>query len=120
MIDVTTRVEQLAREARDRSVAVVVLDVVLGYGSHPDPAGALAPAISNARAVARDDGRDLVVIAFVTGTERDPQPLSTQQSALRDAGAIVVDDSTTAARLAGAIALAANARTHAATSTERH
>ena len=120
MIDVTTRVEQLAREGRDPSVAVVVLDVVLGYGSHPDPAGALAPAIANARAVARRDGRDLVVIAFVTGTERDPQPLSSQQSALRDAGAIVVDDSTKAAQLAGAIAVRANAPTRSATWVERH
>jgi hypothetical protein len=110
MIDVTTRVEQLAREARDPSVAVVVLDVVLGYGSHPDPAGALAPALADARTVARRDGRELIVIAFVTGTERDPQRLSKQQAALRDAGAVVVDDSAKAARLGGAIAVRADAR----------
>jgi hypothetical protein len=110
MIDLGTRVEQLAREARDPSTAVVVLDVVLGYGSHPDPAAVLAPAIAGARAAAARAGRHLPVIAFVCGTESDPQSLSTQQTALRAAGAMIAADSTSAARLAGAIAVAASDR----------
>ena len=118
MIDVSTRIEALAAEARDPSVAAVVLDVVLGYGSHPDPAGALGPAIRNARADAARAGRQLPVIAFVCGTEADPQPLSAQQAALRDAGAIVASDSTAAARLAGAIADAAKAMRDRPSSTE--
>ena len=119
MIDMTTRAEQLAREASDPSAAVVVLDVVLGYGSHPDPGGALAPAIASARDRARRDGRELMVIAFVTGTERDPQGLSKQQAALRDAGAVIVDDSAKAARLGGAIAVKADARSRSATTERR-
>ena len=47
------------------------------------------------------------MIAFVTGTERDPQRLSAQQATLRGAGAIVTEGATSAARLAGRIALAA-------------
>jgi succinyl-CoA synthetase alpha subunit len=109
MIDVGSRIAALASEARDPSVAAVVLDVVLGYGSHPDPAGALAPAIRDARAAAARAGRCLPVVAFVCGTEEDPQRLSVQQAALRDAGSIVVSDSTQAARLAGAIAARAGA-----------
>jgi succinyl-CoA synthetase alpha subunit len=109
MIDLRTRIEALAQEARDPSVAAVVLDTVLGYGSHPDPARALAPAIRDARAEATRAGRHLTVIAFVCGTEQDPQRLSVQQAALRDAGAIVATHSTAAAQLAGAIAVAANA-----------
>lgn len=108
MIDLRTRIEALAQEARDPSVAAVVLDIVLGYGSHPDPGGALAPAIHNARADATRGGRHLPVIAFVCGTEEDPQRLSVQQAALRDAGAIIAPNSTAAARLAGAIAAGAN------------
>lgn len=112
MIDTSTRTERLPREARDPAVAALVVDVVLGYGSHPDPAGALAPAIAQARAIAADDGRHLPVVTFVCGTEEDPQRLSVQQAKLREAGAIVVADSTTAARLAGAIAIeAGRART---------
>ena len=46
MIDQTLRLEQLAAEAADPAVAVVLLDVVLGHGAHPDPAAELAPAIA--------------------------------------------------------------------------
>ena len=50
MIDFTARTERLLAEARDPSVAVIVLDVVLGYGANADPAGELAPAVREARA----------------------------------------------------------------------
>ena len=53
MIDQSLRLEHLAAAARDPGVTVVLLDVVLGFGAHPDPAGELAPAIE-ARRQARD------------------------------------------------------------------
>jgi succinyl-CoA synthetase alpha subunit len=118
MIDLATRVEAIARQARDPAVAAIVLDVVLGYGSHPDPAGTLGPALADARATAAREGRHLPVIAFVCGTEEDSQRLSIQQAKLRDAGAIVCASSTAAARLAGALALAAAERA-AASPTSR-
>ena len=49
MIDGTVRREWIAREARDPATAVLLLDVVLGYGAHPDPAGELLPALQAAR-----------------------------------------------------------------------
>ena len=110
MIDMTTRVERILREARDASVAVVLLDIVLGYGSHPDPAGVLAPAVAAATALAAQADRHLAVVTFVCGTEEDPQRRSVQQRKLRDAGALVCASSTGAARLAGAIAIAAAER----------
>ena len=111
MIDLATRVEAIARQARDPAVAAIVLDVVLGYGSHADPAGTLGPAIADARAIAARQGRHLPVIAFVCGTEEDPQRLSVQQAKLRDAGAILCASSTAAARSAGALAKALVERT---------
>jgi hypothetical protein len=105
MIDPQPRIERLAAEARDPSVAAIVLDVVIGHGAHPDPAGVLAGPIAQARIDAGKQGRHLSVIAFVTGTERDAQRLSAQQAALRNAGALVAQGSTAAAKLAGAIAL---------------
>ncbi|MFT4085184.1 MAG: FdrA family protein, partial [Nocardioides sp.] len=50
MIDPGLRLEHLARAAADRSTAVILLDLVLGHGAEPDPAGTLAPAIAAARA----------------------------------------------------------------------
>ncbi len=103
MIDPATRIERIALESHDRQTALVLLDVVLGHGSHKDPAGALAPAIRAALSVAKQAGRTLPILTFVCGTDDDPQSRSTQETTLRAAGAMVVPNSTAAARLAGAI-----------------
>ena len=103
MIDQAARIERLLKEAADPEVAVIVLDVVLGYGAHADPAGALAPAIGEARAVAAKAGRELAIVAFACGTDDDPQPLTAQDQALAAAGALVTQSSVAAARLAAAL-----------------
>jgi len=100
MIDPALRIERLRQEAQDRAVAVVLLDVVLGYGAHSDPAGALVPAIRDSRLAAAREGRALAVVAFVCGTEDDPQRRSVQEQKLRDAGALVHPGSTAAAQAA--------------------
>lgn len=103
MIDNDLRIRRLMQEAADPEVAVVMLDVVLGYGAHPDPAGELAPAVRQARERAAGEGRELVVVASVTGTEGDPQGLSRQTRALEEAGVVVASCNAAAARLAGFI-----------------
>jgi FdrA protein len=105
MIDPAARRERLLQEAGDPSVAVIVLDVVLGYGSHPDMAGALLPAICEARSRASAEGRYLPLVAHVVGTEEDPQNARTQESQLRSAGVVVASTNADAARIAALIAL---------------
>ncbi len=104
MIDNDLRIRRLMQEASDSEVAVVVLDLVLGYGAHPDPAGELGPAIRQARALAAGEGRELIVVASVTGTDEDPQGLSRQVQALEESGVVVASCNAAAARLAGFIA----------------
>jgi succinyl-CoA synthetase alpha subunit len=104
MIDGAVRRERIARDTADPATAVLLLDVVLGYGAHPDPAGELLPAITAARAAAAAAGRGLAIVASVTGTERDPQVRSTQVAALRGGGVVVMDSNAQAARLAARIA----------------
>ena len=99
MIDPQLRIERLLTEAADPTVAVILLDVVLGWGSHADPAGALAPAIRQARAIASADGRALSVIGFVTGTADDPQNLAAQRECLLQAGVTLADSSSAAAMM---------------------
>ena len=70
MIDNDLRIRRLLQEARDPEIAVILLDVVLGYGAHPDPAAELAQAVRKARAIAGADGRELLFVASVTGTEQ--------------------------------------------------
>jgi FdrA protein len=104
MIDMTQRAERLQLEADDPETAVILLDIVLGYGAHPDPAGALAPAIREAKARANDAGRTLPVVVSICGTDRDLQGYVAQKELLETVGAIVAGSNAEAARLAGAIA----------------
>jgi FdrA protein len=101
MIDQAARIDRLLMEAADPSVRVVVLDVVIGWGAHANPAAELAPIITRAKAMARKAGRHLAVVGFVCGTEADPQVLSTQEAALRAAGMVLAGNSANAAWLAG-------------------
>jgi FdrA protein len=103
MIDPRLRQERLLKEASDPEVAVILLDVVIGYGSHDDPAGALGETIRSAKAKAIGAGRYLAVVAHVCGTEQDPQSLTQQERKLRDAGALLLPTNAQAARVAAAI-----------------
>jgi FdrA protein len=91
MIEPELRNEHIARALKDPKVGVVLLDVVIGYGAHADPAGLLLPLLKKNKKL---------VIASVTGTENDPQVYSKQVKTLRDAGVIVAGSNAQAARLA--------------------
>jgi FdrA protein len=104
MMDNDLRLRRLDMEASDPKVAVILLDVVLGYGAHPNPASELAPAITNAKALAEDSGRYLEVVAIVSGTDEDPQDLDTQIEQLMAAEARVFTSNDAAARYVGQLA----------------
>ncbi|MEA2575351.1 MAG: FdrA protein [Chloroflexia bacterium] len=104
MIDFSTRAQRLLQEAADPEVAVLLLDVVLGFGAHADPAGALAPTIRQARELASREGRALPVVVHICGTEGDPQGLGKQRQTLLQAGAIIAPSNAAAAQLAVKIA----------------
>jgi FdrA protein len=104
MIDGTLRREWILRAAQEPTTAIILLDVILGYGAHPDPAGELLPAIQQATHQARAGGRHLAVVASVCGTEQDPQRRSAQIDVLRAHDVIVMPSNAQAARLAAGIA----------------
>jgi FdrA protein len=101
MMDNDLRIRRLQQEADDPEVAVILLDVVLGYGAHPDPAGELAPAITRARVEAEEAGRYLEVVAVVVGTDEDPQGFGAQVQQLEAAGARVETSNEAAVRYVG-------------------
>jgi len=100
MIDPGARAERINQEGQDPTTAVLLLDMVTGYGSHADPAGACAEAIKEAKASAAQRGGYLPVIASLTGTRGDPQNFDKQQQILKDAGVIVMPSNYRAAMLA--------------------
>ncbi|HTO51337.1 MAG TPA: acyl-CoA synthetase FdrA [Burkholderiales bacterium] len=109
MIDHRLRNERMVREAGDPEVAVILFDVVLGYGSHPDPAAEMVPAIVAARAAAAKRKRRIAFVGAVCGTDTDPQGLARQEAALAKAGVILGSSNAEAVRIAAAIVKRAKA-----------
>jgi FdrA protein len=99
MIDPEARVAEIRRQAGDPTTAVLLLDVVLGHGAHPDPASVLAPACADA--ASRPGGP--VVVAYVLGTEADPQGLAGQRGQLAEAGCLLAPTGARAALMAAGL-----------------
>ena len=83
MIDNDLRIRRMRQEAADPEVGIILLDIVLGEGSHVDPASELAPVIKEVH------NQKIEVVAIVIGTDDDPQNLQSQIEKLKEAGAIV-------------------------------
>ncbi len=104
MIDPTVRKYRIADEAADPGVAVLLMDFVLGYGSHPDPVGAVINEISDAKRAAEKTGGHLCVVAHVCGTSGDHQGYEQSVKKLKSAGCIVLPTNALAAVAAAAVA----------------
>lgn len=109
LLDGGLRRTWIRQAAQDPTTAVLLLDIVLGYGVHPDPVGDLLPALQQARAEAHAQGRYLAVVASVCGTDQDPQGRAAQIAALQAHGIVVMPSNARAARLAVHIAAAQGA-----------
>jgi succinyl-CoA synthetase alpha subunit len=104
LIDPRLRNDELVAQAGTGTVALFVLDVILGTGAHPDPAGALRLALTEARAAAEAAGARLQVLASVCGTDEDGQGYERQRAALESSGVRVMRSSSVAAAVAGRVA----------------
>jgi FdrA protein len=104
LIDPRLRNTEMIAQAATGEVALFLIDVVLGTGSHPDPAAALAPALEAARSAAEAAGADARVLASLCGTEDDPQGYERQRRALEAVGAVVARSSSAAATIAARVA----------------
>jgi FdrA protein len=93
MIEPELRSEHVAAALADAKVGVILVDIVLGFGAHPDPAGTLTKVLN----------RQKIVIASVVGTEGDPQVYSRQVAALLAAGVVVAASNAHAAELAASL-----------------
>lgn len=99
MIDPTLRDQRIAAEISDPNTAVLLFDLVLGYGAAAEPATELLEILMKPPR----ENRPLYV-AHVCGTEADPQQRSRQIQALRNAGVLVAECNAQAALWASQIA----------------
>jgi hypothetical protein len=107
MIDPTLRDERVRAEMLDPATAVVLFDLVLGYGAADEPAQGLIALLAQ---LPRENAP--LLIAHVCGTESDPQVRSRQIDALREAGVLVAGCNAEAALWASRVARL-QARRHA-------
>jgi FdrA protein len=99
MIDFSLRNKKIIEEASDPEVALILLDVVLGYGSNMNPTAELVPAVKKAKVISPD----LVFICSITGTENDPQNRAEVKRQLENAGVLVMQSNAAASKLAAYI-----------------
>jgi FdrA protein len=97
MIDPSLRDARIRQEVDDPTTAVVLFDVVLGYGSSLEPVAGLLGVIGTSRAAAKAAGRSVMFIGYVCGTDTDPQPRKDIVAALQAAGALVASSNAEAA-----------------------
>ncbi len=100
MIDPSTREERIVAETQDPEMAVMMLDMVLGYGSHPDPTGAILESLKKAKEKAAARGGYLSIIASITGTDGDFQNVESQRRQLESIGCVVMPSNYQASMLA--------------------
>ena len=91
MIDPDTRIQFFQKAAQDESTAIILFDVVLGYGSHEDMAEALIPGIEKIQKETQANGKNIYFVATVCGTDQDPQDIDEQKAKLEKAGVILRD-----------------------------
>ncbi|MFN8635515.1 MAG: acyl-CoA synthetase FdrA [Chloroflexota bacterium] len=104
LIDPRLRNAELVAQAATGEVALFAIDVILGTGSHPDPAEALRPAINSAREAAQARGARLEILASLCGTDQDAQGYERQRAGLEAAGVRVARSSSMAAAVAARVA----------------
>ena len=94
MIDPTVRDDVLGKALVEPDTGLILLDIVLGYGSHEDPAGHVV------RCLEATETEPPVVVASVTGTDDDPQNRKAQIAKLEAAGVLIAPTNADAAGLA--------------------
>ncbi len=103
MIDPSIRQERLKIELADPHVAVILMDFVLGFGAHENPAGQVQEFLENAQRQNRYDLDSLSIIASITGTKTDFQDMAEQKRLLENMNCIVMPSNAQASRLAAEI-----------------
>ncbi len=99
MIDFSFRNKRIIEEAKDKETAVILLDIVLGYGANMDPLTEIIPVIKEAQQLAKADGRELPIVCSVTGTDEDPQNRGRVVEAVKNAGVFVCQSNAEASKL---------------------
>ena len=96
-IDPRLRNMEIEQACENPEIGIVLMDIVLGWGCHPDPAGEIAAALQKVKS---GKGFQPAIFTSVCGTEEDPQNYTKQCEILKANGVYVAISNTNAAELA--------------------
>ena len=99
MMDFDLRKKRILQEAQDKETAIILFDLVLGYGANIDPISEILPIIKEAQIIAPD----ISFICSVTGTEQDPQNKNKVIEILEKNDILVMPSNTAAAEIVSLI-----------------
>jgi FdrA protein len=100
MIDGRWRSDLIARAGKNKEVAIILFDIILGFGADSNPSSLIIESIRSARKCAEREKRSLSFIASIIGTEKDPQCYSKQYEILQSEGVQIADSNAQAAQKA--------------------
>jgi FdrA protein len=100
------REERLEKEMADPEAAVILMDIVLGDGSHENPVGQMTEILSKAKRLNENKGYHLAFVASITGTDQDIQNIAEQKKMLVSQDCLVMPSNYQAGLVAGEIILA--------------
>lgn len=103
MIDPSIRNSRILQEAKDKEVAIIMLDFELGFGSNKDPVGLSFDTINKAKEIAKEDGREIIFIGYILSTEVEKQDVSKQRELLKSMNIILANTNAEAAKIADSI-----------------
>ncbi len=99
MMDFDLRNKRIIQEAKDKETAIILFDLVLGYGANADPINEILPIIKEAKRIAKG----ISFICSVTGTEQDPQNKSKVIEILEKNDILVMPSNAAAAEIVNLI-----------------
>lgn len=94
---------RLLQEAEDPQTAVILFDMLTGYGAHCDPVGSIEKALKTIREKCEKEGRYISLICSLCGTDIDPQGLEDQRRRLEKLGVWLLPSNAKAAIAAGLV-----------------
>lgn len=103
MIDPTIRISRIIEEAKDKNVAIMILDFELGYGSNENPVGVTLEALKKAKETAKQDGREIIIICYLLSTENEKQNVEAQRKMLNSIDVVLTKSNAEAARICSLI-----------------
>ncbi len=100
LVSPETKLERIIMELCSPETAILITDIVIGYGTAKNQASLLVQAFDKAARITNGKSREVIVLSSVCGTDNDLPSRSSEIEILKDAGIFVFGSNAAAANYA--------------------